>query len=80
MIPFSYQNSVFTNFQLLPEQVQVQVADYVQFLVFKYNSFAHRPPKKEAIDDLSLRQFGKYKGSIKVPLDFNEEIDDFNEY
>jgi hypothetical protein len=76
----AYFNSVFSNFKLLPEQLQLQVADYIQFLILK-----HLQKDQATTEDLNKniiksRKLGVYKGKIKVPTDFNDPIEDFKEY
>jgi len=81
MIPTAQYNSILSNIQLLPEQVQEQVADYVQYLVIKYYSASQSNTEK--VNDLKFfpyRKFGVFKGKIKLSTDFNEPIDDFKEY
>ena len=80
MISSTYFNSILSNFQLLPEQIQEQVADYVEFLVLKYSS---SEPNNKNLDEIyihSPRQFGVFKGKIKLSKDFNEPMEDFKEY
>ncbi len=78
MITTTYNNR-YLNLQLLPEQVQIQAFDYVQYLVLKYYTTSQINEIKD-ISYENTRQFGKFKGKIKISADFNEPIDDFKDY
>jgi len=69
------------NLQLLPEQVQNQVFDYVQFLLLKYYTAPQQPENKEiATDKPTYRTLGTFKGKIWMSDDFNEPLEDFKDY
>ncbi len=81
MISTANYNALNTNLQLLPEQVQIQVFDYVQYLVLKYYTFPKSETKKESVlPEINERKFGVFKGKIRMSADFNEPLDDFKEY
>jgi hypothetical protein len=54
----------------LPISLQKEVEDFVQFLKYKYDN---KPQPKQ-------RVFGSAKGFFKMSDDFDEPLDDFNEY
>jgi len=81
MISTANYNALNTNLQLLPEQVQIQVFDYVQYLVLKYYASPKTEMKKDAIvQETTERKLGVFKGKIRMSADFNEPLDDFKEY
>ena len=81
MVTTAYYNTLYSNIQLLPEQIQIQVFDYVQYLVLKYYTASQINLKNDFVSNTtSTRQFGKFKGKIKLSADFNEPMDDFKEY
>ena len=81
MINTANYNSLYLNLQQLPEQIQIQVFDYVQQLVQKYSFVPRTNQINEPVsNDTPYRQFGKFKGKIKYPDDFNEPMEDFKEY
>jgi Protein of unknown function (DUF2281) len=58
----------------LPDSLQQEVLHYIQFLLETHNKSTSQPQKK--------RQAGFLKGTFALPLpdDFNEPIEDFQEY
>jgi Protein of unknown function (DUF2281) len=58
----------------LPDSLQQEVLHYTQFLLEKHTNPAESPQKK--------RQSGFLKGTFALPLpeDFNEPLEDFQEY
>ncbi|MBC6365842.1 DUF2281 domain-containing protein [Algoriphagus sp. AK58] len=54
----------------LPKEMRAEVADFVAFLKTKSKS----KPK------LKAREFGFAKGKIKLSPDFDEPLEDFNQY
>lgn len=75
MLPTAHYNSILSNIQLLPEQVQEQVADYIQFLVLKhYIPTRSNTGNKNEQKNIPYRKFGVFKGKIKPSSDFNEAI------
>jgi len=59
----------------LPKEMQVQVIDYIDFLLFKYN--INKP--KKTTEQIST--FGSAKGLISISDDFfDTPLEDFKEY
>jgi Protein of unknown function (DUF2281) len=58
----------------LPDSLQQEVLHYTQFLLETHTKSASQPQKK--------RQAGFLKGTFVLPLaeDFNEPLEDFQEY
>jgi Protein of unknown function (DUF2281) len=58
----------------LPDSLQQEVLHYTQFLLEKHTTPTESPQKK--------RQAGFLKGTFALPLaeDFNEPLEDFQEY
>jgi len=54
---------------LLPEEVQKQVSDFIEFLMSKRKKSQVRQPV-----------FGSAKGRIHMSADFDEPLDDFKDY
>ncbi len=54
----------------LPKEMRAEVADFVAFLKTKSKS---KP-------NLKAREFGFAKGKIKLSPDFDEPLEDFNQY
>jgi hypothetical protein len=64
---------LFSHISSLPMHLQAEVADFVAFLEEKI--------KKEKGDNtLKERQFGYFKGKIKMSPDFDEPLEDFKDY
>jgi hypothetical protein len=63
--------NVYTQFELLPDELKREVADFIQFLVEKENK------KKGTMKE---RKLGLAKGLIDMTLDFVDHLEDFNEY
>jgi hypothetical protein len=81
MVTTAHYNTFYSNIQLLPEQIQIQIFDYVQYLVLKYYTTPPINLKKDFVtNNTEYRQFGKFKGKIRLSDDFNEPMDDFKEY
>lgn len=57
----------------LPDEKQVEVLDFVEFLQQKEQATSGVKPKH-------LRQFGSAKGMIRMTEDFDEPLEDFAEY
>ncbi|MEM9328454.1 MAG: DUF2281 domain-containing protein [Bacteroidota bacterium] len=60
---------IYTQLSTLPSELRKQVGDFIDFLKFK--SRKELPSKRVA---------GLAKGMIKMSSDFDEPLDDFNEY
>jgi Protein of unknown function (DUF2281) len=54
----------------LPKNLRQEVADFVAFL----------KTKSKGKNKLKEREFGFFKGDIKLSADFDEPLDDFKEY
>jgi hypothetical protein len=59
---------LFSKLSSLPQNLKVEVIDYIEFLEKKYNT-AKKHPKA-----------GCMKGTFKMANDFDEPLDDFKEY
>ena len=62
----------------LPLQLRVEVSVFMQYIVNKYHT--KKDPEQVANEKPGKIQFGLLKGKIKVPQEFNEPLNDFNEY
>jgi len=58
----------------LPEELQKEVIDFVEFLSHKYNISS-----KNTTDE-KKSNYGSAKGLITIPKDFDEPLDDFKDY
>jgi mRNA-degrading endonuclease RelE of RelBE toxin-antitoxin system len=68
---------IFKKYQLLPDSLQQQVSDYIEFLVNKYQKSREereKPQKKQKSN------FGSAKGLIIMSDDFDDPIDEFKPY
>ena len=65
---------IFSQLYRLPENLKLEVLDYIEFLVKKQteNSFIMKKSK--------ARTFGSAKGKYQLALDFDAPLDDFKEY
>lgn len=63
------QLTLNTKLESLPPDLKKEVADFVDFLISKSKT------EKKAI-----AKFGSAKGKIKMTEDFDEPLEDFNEY
>ncbi len=68
-------NTIFQKYNYLPLELRKEVADFIEFLVQKYqqNLVKEPPPKRPS-------QFGSAKGLIVMSDDFNEPLEEFQEY
>lgn len=57
----------------LPKALREQVLDFIAFLIEKNNK--QKKPLKTR-----KREFGALKGKIKLAPDFDEPLEDFNDY
>jgi len=81
MVSTVYYNTLYSNLQLLPDSVQAQVFEYVGNLVLKYYKEENsKNGELESSETTPYRNFGQFKGKIKLAEDFNEPMDDFKEY
>jgi len=92
MLQYS-ENQIIQTFQALPAQLQTEVWDFMQFLVFKSDeknsAYIEKVTttlysKKNGTDDTIIKkptiELGLLKGKITVPENFNEPLPDFVEY
>ncbi len=63
---------LFNKLSILPENLQAEVADFVDFLLSK-------SVKSNTPLDLTPK-FGSGKGIFKMKADFDEPLEDFKEY
>jgi len=68
---------IFQKYQLLPNVVQQQVADYIEFLAIKYQK-KQKQKKNEPKEKKS--NFGSARGLIIMSEDFDDPIDEFKPY
>ena len=59
---------LFSKLSSLPQNLKVEVIDYIEFLEKKYNTAKPHP------------KAGCMKGTFKMGTDFDEPLDDFKEY
>ena len=64
---------IFNNYQLLPKDVQQQVADYIDFLLKKY-----KISKNDDSINKKKSNFGSAKGLIVISDDFDKPIEEFH--
>jgi hypothetical protein len=69
-------NIIFQEIQSLPEPLQQQVFDFVQFL--KTRRIGKQTNKAD--ETLKKRIFGIAKGKIRLAPDFDAPLEDFKEY
>lgn len=63
------QIDIYTKLTLLPKALQEQVSDYIEFLL-----------QKSQKETAAKRKPGLAKGMVKMSDDFDEPLNDFNEY
>jgi hypothetical protein len=61
---------LYTQISLLPDELQKEVSDFVEFLDQKVKSGKN----------IKERQFGYAKGFFKMSPDFDAPLDDFKDY
>jgi hypothetical protein len=66
--------SLYSRLQMLPENLKKEVADFVDFLLEKER--LKKLPEPNKVE----RKLGLAKGMIQMKSDFDEPLDDFNEY
>ena len=68
-------NTIFQKYNYQPLELRKEVADFIQFLVQKYqqNQVKESNPKRSS-------NFGSAKGLIIMSDDFNEPLEEFQEY
>lgn len=73
---------IFQNYEALPPELQREAADFIEFLLLKWQRQTDQAPTHPAADIAALRRagFGALKGQIWMSEDFDEPLDDFKEY
>ncbi len=61
--------SLYTKIPTLPQSIQNEIYDYMEFLIHKHKAKKKIHPKA-----------GCMKGTFQMGADFNEPLDDFKEY
>jgi len=61
-------------YRQLPEELKIAVSSYFELLTKNYQKFREQKLKSAKI------RFGTLKGKITVPKDFDEPLEDFNDY
>jgi len=61
---------LYTQIALLPDDLQKEVSDFVEFLT-------NKSKRNKTIEE---RQFGYAKGFFKMSPDFDESLEDFKDY
>jgi len=61
---------LYTQITLLPDELQKEVSDFVEFL----------NQKSKSAKSIKERQFGYAKGFFKMSPDFDEPLADFKDY
>ncbi|MDQ1353258.1 MAG: hypothetical protein QG657_3564 [Acidobacteriota bacterium] len=64
----------------LPPRLQLEVADFIDFLSQKYRKTRSKANQKLNKEKKRKSHFGNAKGLIIVKEDFNAPIEDFQEY
>ena len=65
--------SLISDIKSLPQSMQEEVKDFVGYLKSKLAN-------KKTFETESKREFGAFKGKIKMSEDFDEPLEDFKEY
>ncbi|RLD51789.1 MAG: DUF2281 domain-containing protein [Bacteroidetes bacterium] len=68
---------IFQRFQLLPDVMQQQISDYIEFLSNKYHTSMEQKPNETK---KKKSNFGSAKGLIIMSEDFDDPIDEFKPY
>ncbi|GAA4369153.1 hypothetical protein GCM10023185_42530 [Hymenobacter saemangeumensis] len=66
-------STVYSKLAMLPENLQQQAADFIEFLLQKAEQEKSVQPQPKPV-------FGSAKGMFKMRADFDEPLDDFAEY
>ena len=68
-------NSIFQKYNYLPLELRKEVVDFIEFLAQKYQQKQEKPmPSKRPSN------FGSAKGLITMSDDFNEPLNEFQDY
>lgn len=65
------QQLIIKKINMLPKHLQIEIFDFIEHIVKKY-----RRTSKPKISP----QFGSLKGTFKMSEDFDEPLEDFEEY
>ena len=68
---------LYTKINSLPEQIQIEVLDFIDFLLQKKKITKTKRIKQKG---QKSPRFGSAKGYYKMSSDFDEPLDDFKEY
>ncbi len=69
------EHLILQKYEELPREMQIQVLDYIDFLLFKYQTNKSKKTKEQTSN------FGSAKGLISINDDFfDAPLDDFKEY
>ena len=68
-------NKILQKYNYLPLELRKEVADFIEFLVQKYQQkqAVPMPPKRPS-------NFGSAKGLISMSNDFNDPLEEFQDY
>ena len=66
---------MFDKYSKLPKEIQMQVLDYIDFLMKKYHEKFNQSPQEN-----TKSNFGSAKGLITMSDDFDLPLDDFQDY
>lgn len=80
MISTHIYHNLYSDLRLLPESVQLHVLDYIRFLIVRHSTKSAENLIEKIEPKPLYRNFGTYKGKIRVAEDFNDPIDDFKDY
>jgi uncharacterized radical SAM superfamily Fe-S cluster-containing enzyme len=67
---------VLEDVKKLPIEKQLEVEDFISFLLSKYNT----SESKESLKEKRMKNLGRMKGEIWMANDFNETPEDFKDY
>ncbi|MEO6760594.1 MAG: DUF2281 domain-containing protein [Saprospiraceae bacterium] len=70
---------LYSKIELLPEHLQQQVLDYIEFLLSREGK-SDEIPKEETPSPEFKPGFGGAKGMFVMASDFDEPLEDFKEY
>ena len=68
-------STIFKKYNYLPTELRKEVVDFIEFLVQKYQL-----KQEKEIPSKRPSNFGSAKGLITISADFNEPLDEFQEY
>lgn len=76
------ETAILKNVEKLPDSVKQAVLDYTEFLVSRYAKEASEDTKETPEEEESPKRggFGIWKGKIWMSDDFDEPLEDFQDY